>query len=124
MGDVIRKILTMSTLKREQLELFVDKINVTAHAEGSALTSDVPVFTRDLKKLTQKIIDEEAPKTIVAGAFDIDMAITAFGLRFDDYGPEYSWKIEDIPDIQVSPTSSLGKFLRYVILAVVTFAIR
>jgi len=111
----------MSTLKREQLELFVDKIIVTAHAEGSALTSDVPVFTRDLKKLTQKIIDEEAPKTIAAGAFDIDMAITAFGLRFDDYGPEYTWKFEDIPD--VSPTSSLGKFLRYVIL-VVTFANR
>ena len=104
--------------------MFVDKINVTAHAEGSALTSNVPVFTRDLKKLTQKIIDEEAPKTIAAGASDIDMAITAFGLWFDDYGPEYSWKIEDIPDIQVSPMSLLGKFLRYVILAVVTFAIR
>jgi hypothetical protein len=111
-------------LKREQLELVFDKLNVKAHAEGAALTSDVLAFTQDLKKLKQEVLDEEAPKTIAAGDFDIEMAIETFGLWFVDYGPEYLWKIEDIPDIQVSPTSSLGKFLHNVNLAVIMPAVR
>src|SRR6266545_8287224 len=109
----------MSKRKCEQMELFFDKINVKANAEGTALTSDVPAFTWTLKKLKQKILDEEAPKTIATGDFDITMAIVTFGLQFIDYGPEYLWKIEDIPDIQDLPMSSLGKVPRNMNLAVI-----
>ena len=70
-----------------ELELVFDKLNVKAHAEGAALTS--PALTGDLKKLKREILDEEAPKTIAAGDFDTEMAITTFGLGFVDYGPEY-----------------------------------
>jgi len=110
----------MSKRKREQLEFAFDKLNDKARA-GGALN---PVFTQELKKLQKEIIDEEAPKTIAAGDIDIEMAITTFGLRFVDYGPEYLWKIEDIPDIQESPTSSLGKILRNVNLDLIMPAIR
>lgn len=109
----------MSKRKREQMELVFDKITVKANTEGTALTSDVPAFTRTLKKLKQDILDEEAPKTIAAGDFTIEMAVVTFGLQFGDYGREYLWEIEDIPDIQNSPTSSLGKVPRNLNLGVI-----